>query len=405
MPSSRVFAVCAGALAIACGGSTPHADSSGAGAAGATPGAGGSSASAGANQSGGNPGLGGNPDVPPHPTVSSCDKLGAVGAWENITPPGVHLESDHGYGTSAIAVDPINQGTVYVGTSTNVQLPSFNSQKGDGIWKTTDCGATWVHINTGTNGDKLDNARQWTFNIDPTDSKVLYTNAGYGTGGLFKSVDGGVNWADITPTLDMNPGFVGNTQMDPSHHEHILLTWHADCGGKDTGCLSETVDGGKTWRNLFGNPPWVSQVRVYVLQSKLWLVPSNGLWLTKDGGDTWTKVASDSDAGGHSAGGLYATKGGVFYIGTEYGVISSTDGSTWTSIPNSGQWVGGIIGNGTTMFQSGTSGILYSREDDGKTWTKLESPLTTQGFIDYDKGHNVLYASCANQGLWRVRTE
>src|SRR6185503_7991865 len=79
--------------------------------------------------------------------VSACDGLAPEGTFEEITPPavkaGIGTKQPDGQtrgGTFAIAVDPVNQGTVYAGTL---------FQK---VWKSTDCGATWKDIATGTNG-------------------------------------------------------------------------------------------------------------------------------------------------------------------------------------------------------------------------------------------------------------
>src|SRR5690349_12435537 len=56
--------------------------------------------------------------------VASCTSLPEAGTWESISPGS--------FATFAFAVDHVNAGTVYVGTFEN------------GIWKTTDCGASWV---------------------------------------------------------------------------------------------------------------------------------------------------------------------------------------------------------------------------------------------------------------------
>ena len=88
----------------------------------------------------------------PHVVVAcpSASDGGVVGQWENVTPPTVSLNADASvgappnYGTAQLVVDPQNTATVYLGTS------------GQGIYKSTDCGATWAHINTGMNGAMLD---------------------------------------------------------------------------------------------------------------------------------------------------------------------------------------------------------------------------------------------------------
>src|SRR5258708_11887702 len=66
-----------------------------------------------------------------------------------------------------------------------------------GFDKSTDCGATWTKTNTGKNGAALDKGSQWTMLVDPTNPEVLYTNSGFGVSGVFKSVNGGVDWDQV----------------------------------------------------------------------------------------------------------------------------------------------------------------------------------------------------------------
>ena len=60
-------------------------------------------------------------------------------------------------GTFAIAVDPVNQGTVYAGTLLSK------------VWKSTDCGATWNAVATGTNAMDVNRGMNWTLAVDPAD--------------------------------------------------------------------------------------------------------------------------------------------------------------------------------------------------------------------------------------------
>src|SRR5258706_588364 len=92
----------------------------------------------------GNQGAGGQ-QMPP-PKLGACDGLPTEGVFEEITPPQVKAEigtkqadGQTRGGTFAIAVDPVNQGTVYAGTLLSK------------VWKSTDCGATWNVVATGTN--------------------------------------------------------------------------------------------------------------------------------------------------------------------------------------------------------------------------------------------------------------
>ena len=176
-------------------------------------------------------GLGCGSGVGSRTKVNACDGLAAVGTFEEITPPvvkaGIGMKTSDNQtkgGPFAMAVDPHNLGTVYAGTLFQ------------GVWKSVDCGATWIPIATGSNASDVNRGMNWTFAIDPQDSQVLYTNSGYGSNGLFKSIDGGVNWTDIwsgasQPVLGkaFTYNFANVVAIDPSDHLHLLLTFHEMC--------------------------------------------------------------------------------------------------------------------------------------------------------------------------------
>jgi hypothetical protein len=363
-------------------------------------------------------GAGGSGGSAMQPPAGKCDKLGAVGKWEDITPP--------------VTVLPLAAPCPYGGHFVvNPQDPTmlYRGSCNQGIWKTTDCGASWVHINTGKNGDVLDSGRQWTFAIDPMDPQILYTNSGYGakSNGAYKSTNGGVDFEQLWPPADpaqakiVDYNFVGGIAMDPSDRTHLLITFHAKCASPHTeACFGESKDSGATWRMVDGQAGWVGgegQAVYFLNDSKTWLwgSQSNGLWRTSDAGATWQAV-TDKMAQGHGAGQMYHSKAGVFYLPVLNGVLRSTDGVEWNIVPNSGNVMAGLVGNGTTMYASrgfpwDPSTNLYlpfwsSPESDGQHWTQMDSPkLSNGGELQYDSAHHILYSADGGAGFWRVVTE
>ena len=154
-----------------------------------------------------------------------------------------------------MASDPNTAGTVYLGTDAL------------GFWKTKDCGATWLKIDTGAHQQEIDSGRNWTIVIDPSNSQILYTTPGYGAEGLYKSVNGGVDWqqmftADIVPSLPYG-GFIETIAMDPTNTQHLVVSFHIDCkngpGGGDWACFAETTDAGSSWKLIPGAQHWVKE--------------------------------------------------------------------------------------------------------------------------------------------------
>src|SRR5262245_62465389 len=173
MQSLRLFSLGAAIAAAACGSSK--------GQEGATGDRGGSTTSSTSSTTGSasSSGTGGGP---PH-VVAPCavgGDAGTAGVWENITPPDVGT-------TDAIALDPFVAGTLWLGTDPT------GGKKG-GVFKSTDCGATWTHVNTGANGDAVDTAHIWSMAVDYAEHGVIYVIGQYGPEGLWKSTDGGVSW-------------------------------------------------------------------------------------------------------------------------------------------------------------------------------------------------------------------
>jgi len=397
------------------------AQNGGAGQAGGTQSGGtqnGGTQSSGAGQAGG----GGMTGKPPA-KVNACDGLAAAGVFEEITPPmvkaGIGLKTPDNQtkgGPFAMAVDPVNLGTLYSGTLFQ------------GVWKSTDCGANWTEIASGTSAMDVNRGMNWTLAVDPQEPETVYTNSGYGSNGLFKSSDGGVNWTDIwsgksQPELGkaFTYNFANVIAIDPSDHHHILLTFHEAClAPHPATCIVESMDAGSTWRIIDGEPTWngnEGQVIFFLENSSTWLWGSqtNGFWRSADSGKNWEAIPKMTTS--HLQGSqIVRTADGSFFAAGADGIWRSPDGqaANWKLVPDTGPIVGGIIDTGTTLYSSTcyfggfcNPRYLHSPNTDGNTWTALTtSPTLSQGGnLGYDKAHKLLYSSNLDAGLWRVVVE
>jgi hypothetical protein len=318
------------------------------------------------------------------------------------------------YGTNAVAIDPNNTAIVYLGTSSL------------GLFKSKDCGATWEHVSTGEHGDEIDTGRNWSLVVDPKDSQVIYTTAGYGAGDVWKSVNGGVDWAPmLTPDVRtaLAGGFVEKISMDPTDHLHLTVSAHGACvvNGMMTGCLAETKDGGKTWSLTKSAQSWSEGDGQTMIDENTWFYGAlfGGIWRTIDAGGSWLQVYQ-----GKADGNIYHASDGTFYACGSDGVLHSADGVSWNSLANSkscgGNSNGGamIAGDGAMMFISNGGGLGWNQtkppdggwyysaaEVNPSTWTSLDSPTTMmQGGISiaFDKDHRILYSSNYVSGFWRL---
>lgn len=158
----------------------------------------------------------------------------------------------------SIAIAPSDPNVVYVGTGEPNNRQS--SSIGDGVWGTTDGGATWAHLGL----EKTQSIGRVV--VDPTDSKIVYVAANghlFGPNedrGLYKSVDGGKNWKK-SKYIDPDTGFT-DVAIDPSNPKILYAasfqrrrTWWGYNGGGPGSAMWKTTNGGDTWTKIDG-PGW-----------------------------------------------------------------------------------------------------------------------------------------------------
>ena len=267
---------------------------------------------------------------------------------------------------------------------------------------------------------------------------------GYGTSGLWKSTNAGVDWTNVLTPEITNAFYTGGQitgciGMDPGDQARTWssrataapaapTTSGADGGGVGT-CLAESTDSGMTWKLLEIPQPWAaenSSVAIIARETWLWGGFFGGLWQTTDEGATWKEVLVN-DAG--SSAGLpnayaetnyyesysWQDSNGRYYLPTKSwflpgGVIRSepNDTSRWTAIPGSPQ-AQFLYPTSTQLVMSSESDPHYyiASQSDPTTWTPLAGPDAGENsqmglgvYAAYDSSHHILYASCFNSGLW-----
>ncbi|HXY06495.1 MAG TPA: hypothetical protein VEI52_01475 [Terriglobales bacterium] len=205
----------------------------------------------------------------------------------------------------ALAVAWSDPKVIYVGTGESDIRSDLAS--GDGVYKSTDGGQTWANLGLG------DTRQISKIVIDPKRADIVYVAAlghAYGPNaerGVFKSSDGGARW---TKALDLGPDIGASDLAMAIDHPQIIFatTWHArrppwstyaPRGGPGGG-LYRSRDGGQSWSRLTAGLPegdWsrsgvaVSSdgLRVYALID----AKKPGLYRSSDGGDSWTLANSD----------------------------------------------------------------------------------------------------------------
>lgn len=347
--------------------------------------------------------------------VLPCEALAPAGEWENITPSDVSLDpafdtpAGENYGVHSFVIDPTNTANLFLGTSAQ------------GIYKTSNCGATWSKVNTGENADIIDGGRQWTFVIDPSDPQTMYTNTGYGASNAWKSTNGGTDWKQLVDpayaaALQFG-GFVQYIRMDPTNPKHLLVTPHFECevgqgpngAPRSSGCILETRDGGSTWRILENAPAAGEGASQWMIDSTTWLWSAyfDGMFRTTDGGASWEPVIAQ---------GTYSTTHGVraangtFYTGGVFSLLESTDGARWDAVEGA-PGTDFVATDGARLFVGRGASYAMASLDNLSSWTQLPTPAFPHADnvllwdLQYDADHKILYSLNATNGFWRLALE
>jgi hypothetical protein len=162
----------------------------------------------------------------------------------------------------AMVMDPSNPNTLYVTGVTGMSTA-----------KTTSAGAVWMPL--GSSGLRAGFAAA----IDPTQTATIYMAGPFG---ISKSTDGGINWSE----MDNGIGdiFVLCLTLDP----RVPATLYAGTGNPGTGGLFRSVNGGASWAMVAGMPPAVYTIVVDPANSSLiYAANDNGIYRSTDGGTTW----------------------------------------------------------------------------------------------------------------------
>jgi len=209
----------------------------------------------------------------------------------------------------AIAIDPSNPRTVWVGTGESWMRNSVSV--GDGIYKSTDGGETW------TNMGLKDSEHIVRILVHPTASDTVYACApgrlwsDSAERGVYKTTDGGKTWSLVLKGGNLSTG-CASLSMDPKNPDVLFAglwdfrrkgwTFRSGGDGPDSpsgSALLRSQDGGKTWTDVAaakdaGLPPgpW-GRVEVAIAPSDPKVVYAlvecrdSALYRSADGGRTW----------------------------------------------------------------------------------------------------------------------
>src|SRR6266849_310163 len=291
----------------------------------------------------------------------------------------------------AIGVASSNPDVVYVGTGEADMRDSI--QFGDGIYKSIDAGKTWTHIGLkstrhigriivdpknpnivfaaalghayGASPDRgvyrsRDGGASWQrvlfknesvgaidLAFDPTNSQTvyatlwnvrrppwfIYTPANGPGAGIFKSVDGGTTWKEISEGIPAeNRGNIG-IAVAPANRSRIYAAVDAKEGG-----VFRSDDAGTTWtrlsadKRLWDRGWYFEKVTVDPKNADIIYVSNTSVYRSSDAGKTWTAIKGAPGGDDYHQLWINPDDPKRMVLGSDQGGIVTVDGAlTWSS--------------------------------------------------------------------------
>ena len=318
--------------------------------------------------------------------------------WEPL------FDSESTGSIGAIAVAASDPGIIYVGTGAGIIRPDLAT--GHGMYKSTDAGKTWIHLGLddsqmiamievdprdpnrlfvavlghpyGPNAERgifrsTDGGRTFQkvlykdeytsgddVRIDPTNPSIVYAalwqqqqsfieggGFGGGSGGVFKSTDGGTTWNQITEGLP--PVLQANLAIAPSNTKVLYATVAPAQGNAGIG-LYKSIDGGDHWHLALNDAPAgqtpvpdarplgrigggdLPTITVDPKNENVVYSASTVFWRTEDGGVTWTAVRGAPGGDDYQRSWVNPNNSDIIALVADQGaVISANRGKSWSS--------------------------------------------------------------------------
>jgi photosystem II stability/assembly factor-like uncharacterized protein len=297
----------------------------------------------------------------------------------------------------AIAVAPSDPNVVYVGTG---ESPiRGNLSPGDGMYRSTDAGKTWAKIGLADAGQIAHIA------VHPANPELVYVAVlGHAFGpnptrGLFRSKDGGKTWDKILFANDSTGAIA--LELDPTNPRILYAgfwravrrPWELISGGAGSG-IWKSVDGGDSWKDITrakGLPAGlIGKIGLAVSpvnHERVWALveaDSGGLFRSDDGGTTWTRSSGDNEIRQRAwyFSHVFADPGNVdgAYVLNVTLLKSADGGKTFTNLraPHGDHHALWIDPHNPQRMINGNDGGATVSQNGGATWTTQDNQPTAQ---------------------------
>jgi photosystem II stability/assembly factor-like uncharacterized protein len=359
-------------------------------------------------------------DVAAHPTNPLICYAGAAqGGVFKTTDAGFNwtplMDQASAMSIGSVALDPNDPEIVYVGTGEPNGGGGSVTYGGDGIYKSTNGGATWDNIG-------LEATRYiGRVKVDPSNSNRVFVAALgslFSSGpdrGIYRSTDAGSTWEHVLASTDSTGGIdlaihpTDSNRIYACMWERIRRPHYLNYGGASSGIFRST-DGGDSWHELTNGLPTgpdVGRIGISLCTSQpdiIYAIYADanpgyfmGVYKTTDGGDTWTQTNDGALSNVFASYGWWfgnirvdpINPDRVFVLGLEF-YRSTTGGASWQYASGSMHvdHHGLDFTSDPNMIYEGNDGGMYLSTNGGTVWTHLPNLPATQFYtVEVDHQH------------------
>lgn len=339
---------------------------------------------------------------------------GPGGVWKSVNNGQSYTPVFDHEATSAIgdvAVAPSNDSIVWVGTGeANLRNSTYY---GDGVYKSTDGGASWSHMGL------RETRHIGKVIIHPTNPDIVYVAAqGHyykenPERGVYKTTDGGATWTkSLGIVVDGRDIGATDMVMDPRDPNVIYATtydrlrrpWGFRSAGKGSG-IYKTTNGGDTWTRLGGGLPtgFLGKIgiAVYAKNPRILYTTienSNAAGLTED--ERWDELVRGQPSDGEVVGNIVyrSDDAGATWRRVSEGVVGDR-GNYYARIFIDPTDPDHVFVMGTRVHESTDAGKTYKKAfryggDNHVLWIDPEDPRHM--LLGYDYGMAITYDAGLN---------
>lgn len=263
----------------------------------------------------------------------------------------------------------------------------FVSGFNDGLYKSEDSGASWQRI--------LSKIWVFDFAIHPFDSQIIYAAGYFGDKGyVVKTLDGGKSWEEVYSEAAPSVS-VRSIALNPAQANQIII-------GNSAGSLVQSSDGGNTWKQIKNFEDRINKVywlagQAYVLLRGKGLFKSTSLEagefieLTGNLGKSQSFLSSFSGLSDKDFNQAHIDKlnPGLIYLTAGKGVFKTADeGKTWQKLSLPGKQSNELPARAVVVARSSSNLVFVSvgnviYKSTDGGKTFQTQTVSTSGFVNY----------------------